>query len=87
MLEGRGIFMNKKSTVQDIIYIELLNEGVRVFRPVQTINLGNEKHIINEEPPSDETWAFAYGDIVIASIRSINGKSIMVATSLINESK
>jgi hypothetical protein len=52
--------MNKTKT----IYIELLEEGVRCWRPVRAEHASGELYRILEERPEDETWPFAVGETV-----------------------
>ena len=56
--------MNIKRT--ETIYVNLLDEGTDVWRPVEAEILGeNLYRIISEnKTPEDENWEFATGDIV-----------------------
>ena len=57
------------------IYIELLNEGTVVYRPVQASPVGKDLFRIESinEDPEDEEWCFPTGTIVRCGIRKLSG--------------
>ena len=46
------------------IYVELLDEGVEVWRPVEGEAIESGLYRLPSEPPADEVWAFPPGSIV-----------------------
>jgi hypothetical protein len=52
------------------IYIELLEEGTRCWRPVESEHLGGELYRITGERPDGEVWPFEQGDIVKCRIHA-----------------
>jgi hypothetical protein len=44
-----------------MIYVELLEEGVNVWRPVRAISEGNGVYRLPNEQPEGERWAFPPG--------------------------
>ena len=55
------------------IYIPLLDEGVNVWRPVQAEHVGSDLYRLTGQPPDDETWAFAAGDVVRCRPQTLSG--------------
>jgi hypothetical protein len=51
----------------ETIYVSLLKEGTKVWRPVQAMSLGNNvyKIISSNKDYEDEEWQFTIGDIVL----------------------
>ena len=56
------------------IYIELLNEGTVVYRPVQASPVGKDLYRIESinKDPEDEEWRFPKGAIVRCGIRKLS---------------
>jgi hypothetical protein len=48
----------------EVIYVQLLDEGVDVWRPVDAEVLANGNHRLPDTAPEDEKWAFQSGSIV-----------------------
>ena len=46
------------------IYVELLDEGTTVWRPVEAVHINGDRYRILTEPIVEETWAFQTGEIV-----------------------
>ena len=46
------------------IHVELLDEGVECWRPVEAERLNDGTYRITDSCPDGETWAFARGDVV-----------------------
>ena len=63
------------------IYVELLADGTRVWRPVEATDLGSGVfEIAVTEQPVDERWAFGPGERVLVAPRVLSGgESAMVA--------
>jgi hypothetical protein len=47
-----------------MIYVQLLDEGIKVYRPVKAEQVGKNLYEIIEHNPDDEIWEFNYGDFV-----------------------
>ena len=49
-----------------IIYVELLDEGTKVWRPVEALQVGPTQYRIESmnRDPEDERWRFQQGDVV-----------------------
>jgi hypothetical protein len=64
------------------IYIQLLEEGTKVFRPVPAIEL--EKNIYEVKgqdiyDPEDEVWEFKPGTYVVVEEQKFDGDLVLVA--------
>ena len=46
------------------IYVQLLNEGTDVWRPVEATQLSDNTYSIEGTVPGGEEWAFAPGSVV-----------------------
>ena len=55
------------------IHIELLNESVGCWRPVQAEKLSEDTYRITEKSPEDEAWAFNLGDVVRCRVEMMAG--------------
>lgn len=67
------------------IYIKLLDEGVDVYRPVDAICLSDGCYQLKGFDifdPEDEHWEYLPGNVVKATTKEFNGKSILIAISL-----
>lgn len=68
------------------IYVQLMDEGVAVFRPILAIAIGGKNYKIDDNQsiynPNDETWEFLPGDIVEVEQRIFDGDVILVASKL-----
>ncbi|HEX4186900.1 MAG TPA: hypothetical protein VHY83_03280 [Solirubrobacteraceae bacterium] len=62
-----------------LIYVELLDEGVDVWRPVPAIPEGADVYRLPDKKPADETWAFPPGSRVRCEARLIDGGEQLVA--------
>ncbi|MDP9222373.1 MAG: hypothetical protein M3P18_00675 [Actinomycetota bacterium] len=71
-------------TDERTIYVELLNEGVTVFRPVEAMPEGDGSYRLPNEAPTDEHWRFEPGSRVICESQDIEhgGELQLVATRL-----
>ena len=68
--------------MEEIIYVQLLEEGTDVFRPVPAIRI--EKNIfklmgVDMYNPEDETWEFSPGTYVQVEERRLNDENVFVA--------
>lgn len=53
------------------VYVELLNEGVDVWRPVEAEQKSKGVVRLPEEAPADEHWAFPPGSLVRCEVRDV----------------
>jgi hypothetical protein len=64
----------------ETIYIELLDEGVDVWRPVEVVLIEeNWYRISSEKLDPSEQWAFETGDVVRCETRQLSGELVLVA--------
>ena len=70
--------------MKEVIYIQLLNEGTTVYRPVRASKIKtNVFKIDNFElyDPDDEIWEFLPGTAVIVEERYIENENVLVAVN------
>ena len=66
----------------ETIYVELLDEGVDVWRPVDAEPLGDGRYRLLGAPdydPEIETWVFPPGTVVQCEARYLSGGPALVA--------
>ena len=64
------------------IYIKLLEEGTKVYRPVPAIELKKNVYEIKGEDvydPEDEVWEFKPGVQVVVEEQELDGELVLVA--------
>ena len=64
------------------IYIQLLNEGTKVYRPVQGKEIESNRYEIKGNDiynPDIEEWEFVPGSIVIVEQQMMEGDLVLVA--------
>jgi hypothetical protein len=64
------------------IYIQLLEEGTKVYRPVPAIEIENNIYEIQGfeiYDPEDETWEFTPGTYVLVEEQNLDGENVFVA--------
>ena len=67
------------------IYIELLNEGVDVWRPVMATPLTSGTYRVEGEVPEGEEWAFNPGAVVRCEWKEFTGgERALTAVALAN---
>ncbi len=67
------------------VFVELLNEGTQVWRPVAAEQFGENLYRLLEGPPQDgdEEWAFPANSVVVGTMRSFSdGTAGIVAVKL-----
>jgi hypothetical protein len=67
------------------VYVQLLGEGVTVYRPTTGVPIGTSavKLLAPENfDPSDEEWEFAPGSVVRVERRVLSGGEVLVAVGL-----
>ena len=73
----------------EIIYIELLDEGTKVFRPTFGVPLGGSRYRVLETSDydaDDEVWKFVPGSVVRCIRKKEDGEEILIATELVEMS-
>jgi hypothetical protein len=69
----------------ETIYVQLLDEGTDVWRPVEATRLADNVFTILGVIPDDEVWAFPPGSRVLCEPRSAQGEADqLVAMALAN---
>jgi hypothetical protein len=61
------------------IFVELLDEGTRCWRPVSAERLSGDRYRILDAPPEDESWSFQAGEIVRCELRKFSDGSGLTA--------
>jgi hypothetical protein len=67
------------------IYVRLLGEGTRVYRPVPATKIADAVYVIAKDAPYDsdnETWEFSPGTKVVVEERALSGELQLVAVSV-----
>ena len=65
--------------METTIYVQLLDEGTDVWRPVRAIRTGDDFTILGPMP-GDEQWQFPPGSRVRCSLKNLSGGDCLVAT-------
>ena len=61
------------------VYVQLLGEGVNVWRPVEANPVGHDLYRLVDRPPDEEEWAFEAGDVVRCRTQRLTGGDVLVA--------
>ena len=61
------------------IYVQLLEEGTKVYRPVAATRLPDGTFMITMARPDDEVWEFDTGSTVVCEQRVLSGGRCDVA--------
>jgi hypothetical protein len=61
------------------VYVQLLDEGIDVWRPVEAEYLGGDRYRLIGAVPEDEVWPFAVGDVVKCEVRRLRDGRVTVA--------
>ena len=67
-----------------IIYIQLLNEGTKVYRPIPALEIEHDVFKVQGHEiydPENEEWEFVPGTIVTVTQRELEGEMVLVAIS------
>jgi hypothetical protein len=75
--------------MEQIIYIQLLEEGTKVYRPIKAVEITQDVYRIlesNEYDAEDEIWEFLPGSNVIVEEKILSGKSVLVAIKVVDPS-
>jgi hypothetical protein len=68
--------------MENIIYIQLLEEGTKVYRPVPAIEVSNNIYEVQGfeiYDPEDEVWEFPPGTYVLVEEQNLDGENVLVA--------
>lgn len=68
--------------MEKVIYVKLIEEGTRVYRPVTAIEIKNNVYQLfghDLYDPEDEIWEFKPGEIVIVEEFELGGEKVLVA--------
>ena len=79
MLEEKVLNINSMRTN---IYIQLLNEGTEVYRPVPAIEIKNNIYKLEGSEiydPKDEEWEFEPGTLVKTERKCFEGEMVLIA--------
>lgn len=68
--------------IDQIIYVELLDEGVDAWRPVTATEERRGVYRLPHRRPEDEQWAFPPGSLVRCEQRDLGDGSALVAIAL-----
>lgn len=67
---------------EEVVYVELLNEAVEVWRPVEATPEGSGVYRLSADQPEGEEWAFPPGSRVVCEDRLLSGGRAQVACRL-----
>lgn len=73
-------------TMEKYIYVQLLGEGTKVYRPVRASVISDKFYEIegfDTYDPEDEIWEFTPGTRVVVEEQNLNGKMVLVAVKKI----
>ena len=68
--------------MERIIYIQLLDEGTKVYRPVPACEIENNIYEVGGfeiYDPEDEVWEFIPGTHVLVEKQNLDGENVLVA--------
>ncbi|MBJ7330667.1 MAG: hypothetical protein JHC95_12280 [Solirubrobacteraceae bacterium] len=73
----------RKMTRTAEVYVELLEESVEVFRPVDAAPQGNDIYVLPSDAPPGEAWRFPPGSRVRCELRPLEGRPRLVAIEVV----
>lgn len=65
------------------IYIELMGDGVDVWRPVEATAEADGAFRLPDQAPEDEVWKFPPRSLVRCQQRLLSGGEVLVASELV----
>lgn len=74
--------------MQKIIYVQLLNEGTIVYRPVLSVELSPTVYKLGGElthDPKDEKWEFLPNTMVQVEEKYLEGDKVLIAVRRVDE--
>jgi hypothetical protein len=75
------------NSARTTVYVELLDEGTDVWRPVAADEVRPGCFLLRGEMPAEERWAFQPGALVECEFRKLSGGSRLVAVRLAVEQR
>jgi hypothetical protein len=67
--------MTSQAANRETIYMQLLGEGVEVWRPVEAERRNDGLYVILSRPPDEtETWMFPPGSVVRCEEKAFSGE-------------
>lgn len=72
------------STDTDVVYVQLLGEGTRVFRPAKAELIGPNTarlHAPDDYDPENEEWEFPPGTVIVWELQSLSDGPARVAVA------
>jgi hypothetical protein len=67
--------------MKDLIYVELLDEGIEVWRPVHAERIRDGVFRILDVAPPDEQWKYPSGSVVHCVPKELSSGVCLVASS------
>ena len=64
------------------IYVQLLNEGTKVYRPIQAFEIETNVYKIVDNQiydSDDEHWEFTPGTVVVVEEQNLEGEDVLIA--------
>jgi len=68
--------------MKSTVYIRLLDEGVKAYRPASALHVTSNIYVIDDVDtydPEDEKWEFLPGTRVVVEERVLEGETVLVA--------
>ena len=67
------------------VYVQLLDEGFCVWRPVQAVHSGGDRYRLGPKDDDDEVWEFQPGDLVRCRLIEFENGTCLAAFERIGE--
>jgi hypothetical protein len=98
--DGTRLFVDSKGTSLELsitgdnvglspatttVYVELLDEGVDTWRPVEAVEVSSGRYLLGGSVPELERWAFQPGSVVECEVRKLSEGPALVATRLVRK--
>lgn len=74
--------------MKKVIYVQLLDEGTIVYRPVLSFQLSSNIYKVGEElsyEHKNEKWEFLPNTIVEVEEKNLDGDNVLVAVRIVDE--
>ena len=78
----QSLTLKESPDLNTIIYVRLLDEGTDVWRPVDAIELSQDRYRLIGERDADERWEFESGSTVRVEKRNFESKPALVAVEV-----
>ena len=76
------------SYIEKTVYVQLIDEGTFVLRPVPAESIGNARFRLLptvDYDPEDEVWEFPPGSIVECEVERHSGREVLVAKNQVGD--